>query len=262
VGALEAPVTTSCRDRSETPHARRAAPRSAAARRSDATRAAESLKDLVVEARAAQEARGREARALLKVIERYKAAGGRGCWETGRALAELARSKLYLSLGEKSFGALLARRGLMSRAFAHDLMRIHRCLPRATAEALGPVRAAEWLRLLCARAGPRARTADLVLAAGGEPEVDGRPVREMSVRELAALGRAARARWKGSGADPRAEEAHRAARALEARLRRAGDAHAVVRALRTRRGWRLRADFAVAAAGAAAGADGTFAPSE
>ena len=231
VEALEAPMTTSCRDRPETPHAT----------------TAERLKDLVVEARAAQEARGREALALLKVIERYNAADGPGCWETGRALAELVRGRLYLSLGETSFGALLARRGLMSRAFAHDLMRIYRCLPRETAEALGPVRAAEWLRLLCARAGPRARTADLALAAGGEPDVDGRPVCEMSVRELVGLRLAERSRWKGPGVDPRAEEAHRAARALEGRLRRAGDAHAVVRALRTRRGWRLRADLAVGA---------------
>lgn len=190
----------------------------------------------------------READALLRVVLDCRGRIGSEFYRMGNALAGLLDRKLYLPLGHASFAAMLQERRLLSLSVANRLIAVCRTVPRETALQLGPERSFEWLQLLRVQAGPDAAPEDVQELAGAAAEVKGKPVAEMSTREIADLRRRLLERRAAGRADPAGPEAHRLARALGQRLEHAGAEDAKVAARYTRGGWRVRVDLAVAAA--------------
>jgi hypothetical protein len=190
----------------------------------------------------------READALLRVVLECRSRIGTDFYRMGNALIGLLDKKLYVSLGHATFAAMLEERRLVSLSVANRLIAVCRNVPRETALQLGPERSFEWLQLLRVQAGPDAADEDVQELAGAAPEVKGKPVAEMSTREIADLRRRMLERRAAGRADPAGPEAHRVARALGQRLEHAGAADARVVARYARSGWRIRIDLAVPAA--------------
>jgi hypothetical protein len=190
----------------------------------------------------------REAEALLRVVLECRSRIGTEFFRMGNALIGLLDKKLYVPLGHATFAAMLAERRLVSQPTASRLIAVCRNVPRETALQLGPERAFEWLQLLRVQAGPDAADEDVQELAGAAPEVKGKPVAEMSTREIADLRRRLLERRAAGRADPAGPEAHRVARALGQHLEHAGAEDARVVARYARSGWRIRIDLAVPAA--------------
>jgi|GEM_PF-1750678 len=205
---------------------------------------------LVAESQAAAPALRREAEALVQRVLDCRRRAGADFFEMGRALLELRRRKLYLALGHPTFAAMLEERRLVSVSLATRLMAIVRAIPREAAVQLGPERAFEWLLTLRTQAGPEADDEAIRELAGGEPVLAGRPVAELTKRQIAELRRRILARRLAGRADPDAAEAHRLARSLAQRLRRLGADDAEVSARYGRPRWRIRLDLGLPAAAA------------
>jgi hypothetical protein len=209
--------------------------------------AAQTFAGIAAEAAAAGKVRVRRAEELLASIAARKARIGVEFYEMGRELAELSDGEYHVNLGYKTFAALIEGRKLLSRTVAWNLIAVYRAVPRKTANQLGPQRSIEWLRLLRAAAGADA-TQDEVRAAARQPAVaQGRPVADLSIRELEELRRRTLERRVIARRDPGAPDAHKLARALAQQLRRRGAEDAVVTA-RYGRAWRLRIDLGLPAA--------------
>jgi hypothetical protein len=195
------------------------------------------------EARAVVPDLRRRAEELLAIIQSCKARVGADFYEMATALAELDERKLYGPLGYASFAAMVEQRGLMSASAAFRLVAIYRAIPRSTALQLGPDKAFEWLRLLRAQAGPEAETEDVRKLAEEKTEVRGKPIAELSVREIAELRRRVQERRAAGRRDPAAGDAHRLARALAQRLNAIGAGDARVGSRWAGGRWRVRADL-------------------
>jgi hypothetical protein len=213
-----------------------------------ATRAGRSTGGAVAEADAATPALRREAEALLRKVLDCRRRAGADFFELGRALLELRDRKLFLALGHPTLTDLLEQRRIVSPSLATRLIAIVRTIPKETALQLGPERTFEWLLTLRTQAGPEADDDAVRELAEGEPLLAGRPVTELSKREIAELRRRMLERREAGRADPAAGAAHRLARALAQRLQRLGAADAEVSARYGRAGWRLRLDLALPAA--------------
>jgi hypothetical protein len=143
---------------------------------------------------------------------------------------------------------MLRERKLMSAALATRLIAIGRAVPRRTALMLGPERAFEWLQLLRAQVGPDAGPEEVRKLAAGAVEAGGRPVAEMSSRELIALRRRTVEGSAAARIERAAAEARCVVRALVRRFERLGAEDARVVARYARGGWRIRIDLDVPSA--------------
>jgi hypothetical protein len=211
------------------------------------TPAAQGVRQLGDDVRAARAERARHAEQLLASIAARKARIGIEFYEIGRELAELVDGEYHIDVGYPTFAAMIEGRKLLSRSAAWRFIAIFRSIPRKTANQLGPQRAVEWLQLLRLEAGPDATEADVQAAARRPAVIQGRSVADLTTRQLVALRQRSAARLAVAREDPAAGEAHQLARSLTQQLRGHGAKGAVVTA-RYSRSWRLRIDLGLDAA--------------
>ena len=206
--------------------------------------AARALAAIAAEARTAKARKAARAEELLALIERRKAQIADAFYDVGEALKELLRGKLYLALGHASFEDLLEKRRVLGYTRAKDLIRIVDRTPRHIALELGAEKSLELVRWT--EATPAVDTPASVVR--DNTVIDGVPAREISARGLAKARKrlvAERRRTRGSvGGNEQA--AGRAARALQAWLRKHGARGATAAARRTAGGWLVAAEVAVA----------------
>lgn len=163
-----------------------------------------SLTKLTRTAKAAKTAADRadktRATALVALITRRKSEIVEAFYDIGEALRELSRKKLYVTLGHKSFAAMLSERKLMSATQANKLIRIVENVPRDTALSLGPERAFALVSLTDAT--PEKDTvADLL---SSKTTSDGTPLRDASSRAIAAEAEKTRKKHKTPTAQDKA----------------------------------------------------------
>lgn len=140
-------------------------------------------------------------------------------YDIGAALVEIVDRKLYAAAGHETFEDFLEAEELMSPRQAGKLVAIARKVPRPRALALGTERAYALL-------GYAEATSDARVLRAADATLGGRPVAEVTVREIAEATRAARAKRRPARADPeareRAREEREAVEGLRALLREVG----------------------------------------
>lgn len=169
----------------------------------------------------------REIRARLKRIETDFHAVGVG-------LRKLAQPQMYSSLGYSSFRGLLEKEQLLPRTTAYRLIAVSEAFGTRDVKRLGAARAYELLAY--AEATPAEDLAKEL--AREDARIGRRKVSSMSVRELREATRKVRAatgRAKERTGDE--VEARRAARVLQASLRKQGMKSAKARAVRRGGDW-------------------------
>jgi len=168
--------------------------------------------DLIEKTRAAALARHQQRLAgIVAEVRRRLTAIVEGFYDVGEQLAEVVDKRLYLADGHADFESFLAAAKLMSPRQAAKLIAVARAVPRERALTLGQERAYALLSYA------RAANDDALLRAEN-PTVAGRPVNDVSVRELKAAAQAARAEREGER--PRTD-AQRERERADAELRRA-----------------------------------------
>ncbi|MBI5496223.1 MAG: hypothetical protein HY904_14465 [Deltaproteobacteria bacterium] len=169
---------------------------------------------------------------LLALIERNVTAIKDAFFEVGTSLAEINNNRLYVAAGYASFSEMLEARGLMSTAQAAKLIAVAQLVPRESAIEIGHEKAYALTRY--AQAGGVAVKGLL------NGKIDGRPIRELTVREFNAATRKLQAR-RGPGRQDGREE-RKAAREAQAELRRRGLQGVTVKAVRYGSAWVYRID--------------------
>ncbi len=158
----------------------------------------------------------RRAMALLALIERRKTRITEDFYDIGEALRELLANKLYASIGFDSFEAMLDARKLMSATQAFKLVRLVESIPRDEALRLGQEKA--YALVTYTAATPEDDVpASLVRA---NAKIAGKPISQVSKRELEAATKAVRAATK-KPLTAAAKAKQKADRALEKKLRAA-----------------------------------------
>ncbi|MEI8254762.1 MAG: hypothetical protein WCJ30_03735 [Deltaproteobacteria bacterium] len=166
------------------------------------------------------------AESLVALILRRKQRITEDFFEIGEALHELARRKLYLSLGYDSFDALVEGRGLVGSTQARKLIAVVDAYTRDQALALGLEKS--FAVLTYAAATPAHEMPQLLVALG----IEGRPLTALSAKEIVRRAKKVRERAGKSKPVSDAEKHARAAAASwQATLRKSGlrDAVASVR---------------------------------
>jgi hypothetical protein len=130
--------------------------------------------------RAQQRARGEE---LLAHIQRNLVQISDAFYELGEALAEIHNNRLFDALGYDSFAELLLAQKLMSPPQANKLIAVATLVPREAATQLGPEKSYALTRYAHATEAPGVRA---VLQEGN---IDGTPIKELSLRQLTAITR-------------------------------------------------------------------------
>ncbi|MFO0610056.1 MAG: hypothetical protein U0324_43255 [Polyangiales bacterium] len=148
---------------------------------------------------------------LVAEIQRRLTTIVEGFYDVGEHLGEIVDKRLYLADGHETFDAFLAAARLMSPRQAAKLIAVSRSVPRSRALALGQERAYALLSYA------KASNDDAALLAE-DAKLAGRPVAEVSVREIVAATQVARAEHRGER--PKTDAARDRERA-DAELRRA-----------------------------------------
>ena len=198
-------------------------------------------KKLVAEGTKAQSAAAKRAEELLELIARAKERIAEDFYEIGEALREIQKKKLYVALGHRSFGELLTKRKVMSARTAEKLIEVVSALPRSKALDLGVERSYALARLSAAT--PELDSAESLLAKGVKVGGRKKSVANLSTRDLVKAARAARPAKK----DAERDAAARAARSLQAALRKAGAKGATAAPRKTSAGWVVEVEVGVAA---------------
>lgn len=177
---------------------------------------------------------------LFAYIQRRKARVVEDFFDIGQALHELQEKKLYAVLGYDNMRAMVEAEDLVSMTQATKLIAIARAYPREEALALGLERA--YLLIRYAEVTPEVDSPRVLVETNAK--IGRRPIRELPVSALKEATRAAQQRAKKAD-DPEERAARKAARELQARLRRRGAEHASVVAFRRGGAWELRVEIAV-----------------
>lgn len=193
-----------------------------------------SIAKIIKTATGASEVNRRVGLDALALIRRRLVAISEAFFDIGVALRTLAQPRIYLAMGYRSFEALLAAEGLMSRSSAADLMRIAERYTRETAVGLGQAKSLALVRYVDAT--PADDVAEHLARA--DASVAGKPVSKASAIELERAAIALRGRRKSEAPkSPEERTARKAARALERAL--GGKRKAVVEVRKRDGGWRL-----------------------
>lgn len=184
---------------------------------------------------AQQRARARE---LLAGVRRNMVAITESFFEIGEALAEIHNNALHRALGHPTFEALLLTEDLMSLTQANKLIAVAELVPRESAIALGQEKSFALTRY--ARVAEPANGVRGLLTAG---RIDGRPLGELSVRDLKGLVARLNTRRGRSARSAARVEALRLARLAQAALRRRGATSARAVAVMGRGGVRYRLEL-------------------
>ncbi len=170
----------------------------------------------------------RRAEALLELVARRKTAITEAFYDIGEALREILKKKLYAPLGYASFEKLLTGRKVIAASTAYQLIAVVDSLPRDKALGLGAEKSYALARFSAAteKSDPPATLVDegVPLGRAGARK----PAAEITVRELEAATRKARAKRKVKR-DVASTEAD-------------GRAHAVAQRLGKRLGVKVSAD--------------------
>ena len=196
-------------------------------------------------ARAAESAGSRRANDLLELVVRRMQRITEDFYDIGEALRELQDKKLFRVLGFKTLGDLLKAHKLMSRSKAFELIHIVKTVPRKQALAFGPEKAYAMARLTAAT--PQLDTVEEIARDGVVVRGRRRPVSEVTAEQIESRARSVRGTAK---VDPGERDARRAAREVQAALRKQGARTAAVEATRLGGAWSLRITLAVAERGA------------
>jgi len=184
------------------------------------------------QARALSPAQKERAQELMGGIQRNLSAIKDAFFEVGQALAELNNNKLYVALGHGTFAEMLEARNLMSQTQANKLIAVATLIPRESALRLGTEKSYALTRY--AELVPEGGTIRALLKDG---MADGKPLSTMTLRELEQAILELRSRDTSGKPNPEKQQARKAAREAQARLRKAGDGSAMVVSKRTRQGW-------------------------
>lgn len=192
--------------------------------------------------KATETAAGARARELIELIARRMQRITEDFFDMGQALRELHEKRLFVALGFKTLAELLETHGLMSRSKAFELIHIVKTVPRKEALALGADKAYALARLTAAT--KELDTVAEIANAGVVVRGRKRPVSELSVEDIER--RAREERGKHGKVDPEERDAKRAAREVQAALRKKGARSAKVEVERHRGVWVFAITLAVA----------------
>jgi hypothetical protein len=165
---------------------------------------------------AANRRKGEDALAL---IARRMTSIAESFYDIGQALRVLQQKAVYTALGHRSFDELLAKRNLMSRSLAYELVRTAARYTRETAVALGREKANALLAYVDAT--PAEDVAETL--ARSDARIGATPISTATAEAIEQAARTHRAKKRSAlSKQERAEEreAARAARELAARARR------------------------------------------
>ena len=174
------------------------------------------LARMAVEAKGAVARHAARAAELLALIARRMQRIEEDFFDIGAALKELKEKKLFVALGDPTFDAMLAKRVPIGRSQAYKLMAIAEKVTRDQAIELGEEKAYAIARLVATT--PEADTVASVLDKGVRVGNKKRSAQHMSRREIEAVKRTVASASKKP--DPAERDAKRAARAVQADLRR------------------------------------------
>jgi len=188
-------------------------------------------------------ARNKErAQALTEEIRRRGHVLESELFAVGRALRKLSEEPLYLAMGYDSFADLLRGERLMPRTTAYKLMSVTEAFTAPHAKKLGFEKA--YALLAYVQATPQKDVAPML--AKTDARIGNRHISKMSVRQIRDASRRVRATTNSKSKKSQAElEARRAARKLQATLRKQGAKDAVARAERHDGEWRVALHVAV-----------------
>lgn len=175
----------------------------------------------------------RQAEALVVDVQKRKGRIASDFYEIGVDLKKLSEPRLYRALGYQTFDDLLRAKQLCSRIQAWKLIEVVEAFPKAQAIKLGVEMAHAVVRYAAATPAPDVARA----LARSNARVEGRKIRELTVRELQAATR--RVRAGGPASDEGGKEARKVARQVQKSLRAKGAKQAKVRARQTRGRWWL-----------------------
>ena len=165
---------------------------------------------------------------LLALIERRKTTITEDFYDIGEALKELLDHKLYGAMGYGSFEQMLEARKVMSPAQAYKLIRLVEGIPRDEALRLGQERA---YALVTYTAATPAEDVPAALVRRNA-KIDGKPLSQVSSRELLNAARAARAavdRPLTLAARARQKADRALVKAARAMMKKAGVSRAVIK---------------------------------
>ncbi len=134
-------------------------------------------------------ARKRRALSLLALIDRRKDRITEDFYDIGEALRELLNDKLYVALGFDTFEQMLEERRVMSRSQAAKLIRLVESIPRDEALRLGQEKA--YALVTYTAATPEQDVPAALVRRNAT--IHGKPLSQMSKRELQDAAKAARA---------------------------------------------------------------------
>ncbi len=189
-----------------------------------------------------------EAAELVGIIHRRRDRLAEDFYDIGAALAKLREARLYGALGYTRFAELVEREVGISDTQAYKLIAITEHLTRERAVELGQEKAAALVQL--AAATPERDTATTlgsteIVVAGKRRKVDPATLSVSELREAAKLERKARASKANDGRSEASRAADAIAHRCQAALRKAGFAHAVVKAVTVRREGKAVADLRI-----------------
>ena len=239
------PVHASAKAKPKTPSpAGKPAPGSESPKRDTRSLAARKANALATTATKATSAAQARAEALLKEIARRKERIAEDFYDIGVALAQIAKNKLHLALGHKSFDEMLKARNVLNPSTARSLIQLVGSMTRDEALAYGQEKAIALLGY--ARATPEIDTPKTLMAAGQLP--DGKPVAKASVRDLKQAAKKVRtAEGKSKPASAEAKNAEIEAKAVARWLRERGAGKAEISASRRKEGYVIRVELKVEA---------------
>jgi hypothetical protein len=154
----------------------------------------------------------RRGTALLALIARRKDRITEDFYDIGEALRELLDSKLYAAMGYASFEAMLEARKLMSSTQAFKLVRLVESIPRDEALRLGQEKA--YALVTYTAATPEEDVPAALVRKNAK--IDGKPLLELSKRELQDAAKAAK---EAKPSTPAARERQKLERTLEKKAR-------------------------------------------
>jgi len=171
---------------------------------------------------------------LIRVVHAEREEATRAFYAMGLALRELSRKERYKDeLGFATFEELVDARYLTSRMTAAKLIAVASTFPAPQAQKLGVEKSYALIRYASVKGQPR----DAVRLAISNAVIDGEPVLTISVRELVRATQRLRESLDPPEPSENENAARRAARALQAALRRHGQKSAAAHAHRAGGEW-------------------------
>lgn len=171
---------------------------------------------------------------LMAELHHQRGQVAKGFYAMGLLLRELSLPQRYqVELGFATFEDLLAQRHMTNRMTALKYIAVVTILDEIIATELGIERSYALVRY----ASAKSKAEDAPQLFHQNPVIDGESLRDMSSRELLRAARALRAPTTPRAPTDEEHAARRAARALQAALRRSGAKGAVARAQRREGAW-------------------------